>query len=107
MSIPLHILYVLIYMEDLVCLGCRKVFPSQKRLSGHEARCEADKLLDADVYKSQRRLEKGRKKRRKTRARDETRSPERRQRNTSPEADVQMDLGDDHVNTEVMFLKFT
>ncbi|KAG2337399.1 hypothetical protein BDR05DRAFT_1005037 [Suillus weaverae] len=39
-------------MEDLTCLGCRKVFPSQKRLSGHEARCEADKLLDADIYKS-------------------------------------------------------
>lgn len=107
MSITLHVLYVPIYMDDLVCLGCRKVFPSQKRLSGHEARCKADKLLDADVYKSQRRLEKGRKKRRKMRARDETRSPERRGRNTSPEADVQMDLGDDHVNTEVMFLKFT
>ncbi|KAG1855214.1 hypothetical protein DFJ58DRAFT_841220 [Suillus subalutaceus] len=87
-------------MEDLICLGCRKVFPSQKCLSGHEARCEADKLLDADVYKSQRRLEKGRKKHRKTRAQDETRSLERRQRNTSPEADMQMDLGDDHVNPE-------
>jgi hypothetical protein len=107
MSIPLHVLYVTIYMEDLVCLGCRKVFPSQKHLSGHEARCKADKLLDADVYKSQHHLEKQHKKCRKTRAQDEPRSPERRQRNTSPKADVQMDLGDDHVNTEVMFLKFT
>jgi hypothetical protein len=107
MSIPLHILYVLIYMEDLICLGCRKVFPSQKHLSGHEAWCEADKLLDADVYKSQRRLKKGHKKHRKMKARDETRSLECRQRNTSPKADVQMDLGDDHVNTEVMVLKFT
>ncbi|KAG1891706.1 uncharacterized protein F5891DRAFT_986636 [Suillus fuscotomentosus] len=82
------------------CPGCRKVFLSQKRLSGHEAQCEADKLLDADVYKSQCHLEKGHKKHRKMRARDETRSPEHRQRNTSPEADMQMDLGDDHVNTE-------
>ncbi|KAG1717953.1 uncharacterized protein EDB91DRAFT_1259055 [Suillus paluster] len=83
-SIPLRVLYLPIYMEDLICLGCMKVFPSQKRLSGHEAQCEANKLPDADGYKSQHYLEKG----------------QRRQRNTSPEADVQMDLGDDYVNTE-------
>jgi hypothetical protein len=51
-------------MDGLTCLGCSKAFTTQKSLSNHEARCDASKSLDADVYKQQRRLEKRRKKKR-------------------------------------------
>jgi hypothetical protein len=47
-------------MDDLTCLGCSKTFPTQKSLSNHEARCDASKSLNTDVYKQQRHLEKQR-----------------------------------------------
>ncbi|KAG1856386.1 hypothetical protein DFJ58DRAFT_727222 [Suillus subalutaceus] len=64
-------------MDDLTCLGCSKAFPTQKSLSNHEARCDASKSLDADVYKQQRCLEKQmRRKNKRKRAHDESASPQ-------------------------------
>jgi hypothetical protein len=98
-------------MDDLSCFGCHKTFTTQKRLSGHEASCDANKHFDTAVYKRQRRLEKEkRKKDKRQRVRKETLSPERREKNvpSSPEADVRMDIDDDtlYPNVEVSFHLF-
>ncbi|OJA15139.1 hypothetical protein AZE42_07563 [Rhizopogon vesiculosus] len=87
-------------MDDLSCLGCGKDFTTQKRLSGHEASCDANKRFDTAVYKRQRRLEKDRRKKdepKRQRVRKDTPSPERSTKNATslPDADVQMDIDND------------
>lgn len=89
-------------MDGLTCLGCSKAFTTQKSLSNHEARCDASKSLDADVYKQQRRLEKQmrqKKKRRGVTTPDASSSPERGEtsrnaRRLSPED--RMEVDNDH-----------
>jgi len=90
-------------MDDLNCIGCGKIFPTQKRLSGHEAICDANKQFGADVFKRQRRLEKESRRGKKgkgKRAREETLSPERSGRNAprspAPDTDVQMGFDGDN-----------
>ncbi|OAX35309.1 hypothetical protein K503DRAFT_773633 [Rhizopogon vinicolor AM-OR11-026] len=87
-------------MDDLSCLGCGKAFTTQKRLSGHEASCDANKRFDIVVYKRQRRLEKDRRKKdrsKRQRVHKDTSSPERNAKNASslPDADVQVDIDND------------
>ena len=87
-------------MDDLSCLGCGKAFTTQKRLSGHEASCDANKHFDAAVYKRQRRLKKDRRKKdepKRQRVRKATPSPEHGTKNAAslPDADVQMDIDND------------
>jgi len=87
-------------MDDLSCLGCGKAFATQKRLSGHEASCDANKRFDTAVYKRQRRLERDRRKKdkhKRQRVRKDTPSPERGAKNAPslPDADVQVDIDND------------
>ncbi|KAG1717852.1 hypothetical protein EDB19DRAFT_1921754 [Suillus lakei] len=84
-------------MDDLSCLGCAKSFATQKRLSAHEAQCAANKSLDTNIYKNQRRLEKEKRRKRKQRRRqEESRSPTPREQtppaHNSPHPDEQMDV---------------
>jgi len=48
-------------MDDPPCLGCGHSFASRKKLSSHELQCKAYVQVTADVFRSQRRLQKGRK----------------------------------------------
>ncbi|KAG1726131.1 hypothetical protein EDB19DRAFT_1833535 [Suillus lakei] len=84
-------------MDDLSCLGCAKSFATQKRLSAHEAQCAANKSLDTNIYKNQRRLEKEKRRKRKRRRRqEESQSPTPREQtppaHNSPHPDEQMDV---------------
>ncbi|KAG1840741.1 hypothetical protein F4604DRAFT_1690656 [Suillus subluteus] len=84
---------------------CILSFATQKRLSSHEAQCPANKSLDADIYKSQRRLEKEkRKKKKRRRLQQESRSPTIEEQTPPtrnlPPADEQMDIDDGWYNTD-------
>jgi hypothetical protein len=84
-------------MDDLSCLGCAKSFATQKHLSSHEAQCVANKSLDTDIYRNQRRLEKEKRRACKRRRRREvSRSPTPCEKtppaHNSPHPDEQMDV---------------
>jgi hypothetical protein len=48
-------------MDELACLGCGKVYDSQRRLSAHETLCETHLTFTKQISKSYRRAERSRK----------------------------------------------
>jgi hypothetical protein len=59
--VPLYPPPCTISMDNLICIGCARLFNTQRSLRGHEARCQARKALTADIYRQHRSNNKSKK----------------------------------------------